>query len=237
MKDKVKCWFCNKELLRYPTKTNAYFCDIKCKANWQTLQREKLGYTKEWLIDQYFNKGKTCNDIAKDIGRDSKRVWEWFKQYGIQVNKRGTNYEKNLLLDGSAFLGKKHKEETKEKIRQARIKDGHVPYLKNGVHWLKHEGAKSPMWKGGISPERQKVYSSLEWCEAVKGVWKRDNATCQKCGKHHNTTPYRGTFHIHHIESFMTKEKRTDINNLILLCKECHKWVHSKKNVDKLFIK
>jgi hypothetical protein len=59
-----------------------------------------------------------------------------------------------------------------------------------------------PAWKGGITPERQQFYSTEEWSDAVKGVWKRDNAICQNCKKHHNTTKSRGTFHIHHIVSF-----------------------------------
>ncbi len=109
---------------------------------------------------------------------------------------------------------------------------------KDGVHWLKGvTGKEHPSFKGGLTPERQSVYSSEKWCEAVKEVWKRDNATCQNCGKHHNTEKNRGNFHIHHIISFQIKEHQTDSNNLILLCKECHKWVHSKNNINQKFIK
>lgn len=47
----------------------------------------------------------------------------------------------------------------------------------------------------------------------------------------------QGTFHIHHIVSFKNKELRTNINNLVLLCDECHHWVHSNNNVAHEFIK
>jgi thymidylate synthase (FAD) len=93
------------------------------------------------------------------------------------------------------------------------------------------------MWKGGLTPERQALYASPEWVDAVKMVWARDNATCQKCGAHHNTAKSRGTFHIHHIVSFMVRELRADVDNLVLLCRDCHHWVHSKSNESKLFIK
>lgn len=237
-KNKQRCGYCNLEILRYPTKTDTYFCNTNCKANWQVLQRELQGYTKEWLIDQYFNRGKDCNKIAKEIGKDGKTVWNWFSGYGIEINKRGSYYERNLILDGSTFKGKNHKQSTKDKMRDIRLKDGHVPYLnKDGVHWLKGVTGKGhPSFKGGLTPERQSVYSSEKWCEAVKEVWKRDNATCQNCGKHHNTEKNRGNFHIHHIISFQIKEYQTDSNNLILLCKECHKWVHSKNNINQKFI-
>lgn len=239
MKKEVECGFCKSELKRYETKTNTYFCNIGCKSKWQILQRENLGFTKEWLSDQYFNQGKTCNDIAKEINKDPKSVWKWFNGYGIEINKRGSYYEKNLIMDGSYFLGKNQKESTKQKIRDARLKDGHVPYLnKHGVHWLKGvKGKGHPTWKGGLTPERQSFYSSEIWSEVVKKVWERDNAYCQNCGKHHNTELNRGSFHIHHIISFQVKEHRSELENLTLLCKECHRWVHSKKNLTKKFIK
>lgn len=235
----VKCNFCEHSIQRRKTKTDTYFCDKYCKGKWQVLQREKKGFTKEWLIEQYFKLGKNCNVIGREIGKDGKTVWNWFNGYGIQINKRGHNYKDNLTLDGSDWIGRKHKQSTKDKIREARLKDGHVPYLnKDGVHWLKGvKGKEHPQWKGGLTPERQSVYSSKEWVECVKKVWKRDNAICQKCGKHHNTEENRGNFHIHHIISFQNKETQTKADNLILLCKSCHLWVHSKKNINNEFIK
>ena len=239
MKKEVECGFCKTELKRYQTKTDNYFCDTNCKSKWQTLQRENLGFTKEWLSDQYFNKGKTCNDIAKEIGRNSKRVWEWFRDYGIEIQKRGENKHQQFKPGHKLGVGRIHTEQTKQKIREVRIKDGHVPYLnKDGVHWLKGiKGKGHPSYKGGLTPERQSFYSSEIWSEVVKEVWKRDNAICQNCGKHHNTELNRGNFHIHHIISFQIPEYRSELDNLILLCKECHRWVHSKKNTNKKFIK
>lgn len=241
-KVKVECSFCQSELLRYELNPNTkkpisnFFCDKYCKGEWQRKQKELVGYTKEWLIEEYINKKRSANSIAKEINRDPKRVWEWIKDYGIETRSRGHSTD-HLPKDGSSFKGMKHTKETKDKIRRCRLQDGHVPYLKDGIHWLKHEGAVSPKWKGGITPDRQKVYSSEEWSESVKAVWSRDNATCQRCGKNHNITKNRGTFHIHHIVSFMVEELRTDVTNLVLLCSECHIWVHSNKNKTKEFIK
>jgi len=44
-------------------------------------------------------------------------------------------------------------------------------------------------------------------------------------------------FNLHHIESFKNKVLRFDENNLVLLCIECHHFVHSRENVNKIFIK
>jgi hypothetical protein len=90
-------------------------------------------------------------------------------------------------------------------------------------------------WKGGITPERQLFYISEEWKKAVKETFIRDNFICVKCGQTHKDKYH--PLHIHHVVSFKTSELRTDINNLVILCKDCHNWVHSKKNTNKQYIK
>lgn len=243
-KQKVDCSTCGKELKRWlinpVTKKPIlnFFCDNNCKGLWQKRKRESLGYTKDWLINEYVNKNKSANEIAKDIKRDPKRVWEWIRDYGIETRKRGHNYKDNLVQDGSSFLGRKHRLETKKKMSEIAKNDNRVPWGKNNKHPLK--GCKPenhPNYKGGLTPERQSFYSSQEWCEAVKKVWSRDKAICQRCKKHHNEANNRGTFHIHHIISFQIREFRSDINNLVLLCDKCHRWIHSNKNINKEYIK
>jgi len=91
-------------------------------------------------------------------------------------------------------------------------------------------GELNQNWKGGCTPDRQAFYMSDEWKSACSEVYKRDNALCQRCGA-------SGKPHVHHIESFSNKEKRSDINNLVLLCVKCHRFVHSNKNIEKEFIK
>jgi len=193
---------------------------------------------KDWLIYQYSVNLKSCVDIGIEEKRDPKTIWSWVKKFGIDTRKRGAESSPGTYTKGhKKGVGRIHTETTKNKIREARIKDGHVPYLKNGVHWLK--GIKSedhPRYRGGLSPERQSCYSSLRWSDCIKAVWKRDNAICQRCGKHHNTLDNRGTFHIHHLTTFQNREKRFDLCNLMLLCKKCHSWVHSNDNSNKQLI-
>lgn len=243
MKVQVECTQCKKSILRITWNyakqrpMTSFFCDNTCKGLWQKAQRENLGYTKEWLFNEYVTLGKSANEIASDIGRDSKRVWEWITDYGIETRKRGSVLENQFKKgEESIFKGMKHSDESKELIRKARLKDGRLPCMINGVHWLHHYNVRSPAWRGGITPERQAFYSSIEWRNVIKKVWERDNATCQRCGKHHNEAKNRGTFHIHHIVSFMVVNLRAELSNLVLLCKECHLFVHSKENKDKSFI-
>ena len=49
---------------------------------------------------------------------------------------------------------------------------------------FKIKGAKSPNWKGGITPLSQKIRHSIEYQLWRSNIFKRDNHTCQKCGLH-----------------------------------------------------
>lgn len=228
------CKFCGKEI-HY--RTPRMYCDINCKAEWQRTQKPA---TKEWLYQKYIVEGLSANAIAEIVHRDPKQVWRWIRDYGIETRKRGyANPEVQFKKGESYWTGKKHDDAFKEKIRQARLKDGHVPYLVNGQHYLKGKrGAETNNWKGGITPQRQQVYGTEEWKIAVKTVWKRDAGICQRCGRKATTEDKKKkNFDIHHIVSFENVELRTEPTNLVLLCEECHYFVHSKKNEKGEFIK
>jgi hypothetical protein len=192
----------------------------------------------EWLYQKYIVEQLGCPEIGQMIDRDAKTVLKLLRKHAIQSRPRGS-MEKVQFRKGepNGFNGSMLSEESREKIRQAHKRNGHVPYLKDGKPWMKgRKGELSTNWKGGITPERQAVYCSAEWKEAIKAVWKRDNATCQRCRKHHNTAASRGTFDIHHIVSFEVVGLRCEVSNLVLLCEPCHLWVHSAANVNKEFL-
>lgn len=194
--------------------------------------------SREWMEQKYVIEGLDCTQMAALLHINSKTVWKWLRAYGIPTRPRGSN-EVVRFKPGrpNGFNGSMLSEESRQKIAEAHKRNNHVPYLKDGKPWMRgRKGALSTNWKGGITPERQAVYDSAEWKTAVKVVWKRDNATCQCCGKHHNTAKHRGTFDIHHIVSFEVVELRCEVSNLVLLCEACHYWVHSAANVKREFL-
>jgi hypothetical protein len=98
----------------------------------------------------------------------------------------------------------------------------------------RHTGAANGWWKGGTTPERQRLYHTEEWKATVTAVFARDVYTCQRCG-----APKRGAggLHAHHIKSWAEHpDLRQELSNLITLCNQCHTWVHSRENIDHLFI-
>ena len=195
--------------------------------------------SRSWCEQKYVVEGLGCPEIGQLVQRDPKTVYYWLRKHSIATRPRGADVRQHFAKgQESLWKGHKHTPETIEKVRQATIDRGGVPYLRNGVHFNKGKrGAVVANWKGGVTPERQTFYRSDEWKAAVKAVWTRADARCERCGLDYRTVNRKAVrFHVHHIVSFAVKEHRCDVDNLVLLCQSCHMWVHSKANVDRQFI-
>lgn len=71
------------------------------------------------------------------------------------------------------------------------------------------------------TPEQKVIRQSQEYQQWRIAVLERDKYTCQHCNK------TGGKLHCHHIKSFkFYPEIRFDIENGIVLCKECHENLH-----------
>lgn len=233
---KSNCKQCGKEVIRNGSVPGT-FCDMTCKAEWQKSQKP---VDKEWLIQKYIVEKLGTYEIGKLIGRNPKRVYEWLIGYGIPTRKKSDSIAEMNRRESTRRKrsdSSKRRKVTDESRGKMSLSKRGIPNLKirgagNGMYGRR--GARSPQWSGGTTPERQALYSSIEWKNVIEKVWKRDNGICSKCQKKYI---WGDQFHIHHIKSFsLYPELRSELNNLVLLCSDCHHWVHSAKNVGKEFI-
>jgi hypothetical protein len=169
-------------------------------------REEKPFWSRDWLEDEYVDNKKSAQDIGDMFGISAAAIMFWLRKHGIP--RRDAVDARNLKPRG-------------------------VSGDKNPM-WGR-TGELSVRWQGGITPDRQAFYVSQEWKTACSVVWVRDKATCQKCSK------VRGEveglqFHVHHIVSFKEESLRSEVTNLVLLCKPCHNFVHSRENVNNEFI-
>jgi HNH endonuclease len=230
------CMICGDPVLRQPRHGIAkgrHLCEKReCRSKMQQAINP-LPVSKEWLEQKYLRERMSCPAIASLFGLNPTSVHAWLLRYGIPTRKRGQACPENHFVQGhiSTFDGSMLTDESREKIRQATIARGGQPYLKNGVHWLRQPGARPANWKGGITPERQTFYRSEEWKKASRAVWKRDAGRCRLCCRGCDEIGHdRRNWHIHHIDSFMIVDRRAEVDNLVLLCKLCHYWVHGVSN-------
>lgn len=237
----VKCTECGAQIIRnVPLDRDMnFFCSNVCKGGFQ--KKTVKPVTKIELNGLYWTYGLDCVQIGKIYGKDPKTIWKWMKDWGLETRPRGSD-ERQLFKPGHEICkGRVLSDAHKEKLRQARIADGSKCFFRpNGDHVLKGKTGKDhPSWKGGSTPERQAFYASDEWRSACVSVWHRADAKCERCGlDHREIDRTKKKFHVHHVFSFTRyPDYRSDVDNLMLLCEKCHRWVHSRKNVDRLYIK
>lgn len=135
------------------------------------------------------------------------------------------------------MLGKKRSEKWKKKISKIMMdnengfkkgiyqgygfKKGNIPWDKNRKR-PEMSNKNNPNWKGGITPENEKIRHNIEMYLWRGSVIAKNNWTCQKCG----AIDHLMAHHIQNFSKFI--ELRTSIENGITLCKNCHIDFHKK---------
>ena len=188
---------------------------------------------------------KFCNRVCADFHYRSPFFRETMRKVALNnpyaykdgslpwnTGRKMTNHMKEILR--KTHLGIKQSPETVEKRRIALQKawdEGRMKGMtgkKTSIETrlkmsITHKAMKEShhLWKGGITPDNQKVRRSLEmrlWREAV---FARDNYICQGCQKR------GGDLHAHHVKPFsLFPELRLAIDNWATLCIPCHKEIH-----------
>jgi hypothetical protein len=80
-----------------------------------------------------------------------------------------------------------------------------------------------------LDPSRRRRRS--RWRRIREFVIARDGGACRRCGL------MEAEFHVHHLRPWAWAQPWRFIpENLVLLCKDCHRWVHSSANVEREFL-
>lgn len=159
---------------------------------------------------------------------------DYLEKHYIELKESTSEIAKKFNVTEAAILFwlKKHKIPRRTVSEVRAIKKWGLSGEQNGMYG--RCGAQNPRWIDGSSPERQTMYARFFWKEIARNVYKRDNYKCVRC-----FVPYSSTnkLHAHHIKPWAGNvENRFVLDNIIALCKNCHNWVHSKRNTNNEFL-
>jgi len=179
---------------------------------------EKLTY--KTLYQMYIIEEKSINQIAKLLNVGNNTIKRYLKQYNIDIIryplKRKINQDKLYEL---YVVEKKSIYEIAKmfNVDRSTIEDRLKKMNINKRTII--EAAK--LRRKDSAVELRKARKLTIYKEWRKKCLKRDNFTCQICGKH------GGKLQVHHVNNFAEfKELRYKTNNGITLCEDCHQEFH-----------
>ena len=169
-----------------------------------------------------FKKGHTIN-VGRPLSEEHKAkigdasrgrtLSEESKKKISEARKGTTASEETKQKMSQARTGMRRSEETKNRMSEARMG---IPPWNKGLR-----GPETSNWKGGSTPEAEKIRQSPEMATWRKFVFERDDYTCQEC------LVRGGELRAHHCKSFAEYPRlRFQTWNGITLCKKCHRDYH-----------
>lgn len=163
------------------------------------------------------NKTKSCGKCRKRniVG----------KEFGnLKVIKFADKYTNGAAIwICLCYCGKEIELSSKQLNKKSRTSCGCDKRIRLLAGAQKRSGINSHFYKNTITDEeRAKRRRKGQNIFFVNSVFKRDNYTCKKCHKR------GGELNAHHMDSYHWYiNGRTDVNNGITLCVECHNLFHS----------
>jgi thymidylate synthase (FAD) len=144
--------------------------------------------------------------IANEAGCSYHTIRKWLKKLNLNFTKSEVAsytlpWNKNIF----GYKNKSFSEETRSKMRSSAKK-----------------GKDSNLWKGGVDrAERLKVQDHIH--KYRNQIYKKYNYCCNNCG-------CSGKLELHHVVPvYQNKDLAYNIENIVPLCKICHKLIHNKR--------
>lgn len=158
---------------------------------------------KEWLKKKFHEENLSTTQIGELCGVTAGCIKKWIARFNIGKPR------------GYHSIGKEPPNKGKTKYNYEPLKRTSEK-MKNNTNYRKMFGEDNPQWKGGINNKNISNSYSRKLAKNLKS----DIKCCEKCSNKEN-------LEVHHIDGNC---KNNDINNLIKLCSECHKYYHLKIN-------
>lgn len=195
-------------------------------------------YLNEELIEIFYSDetDKSLTDKAYKLGvvkseetRDRRYLIHSEKMSDVMIGRIITEEARKKISESnkgrfvgekSVWYGKKRSEDQRAYLSKIKRESGQWQGENNPRHKDPLNGERNGNWQGGLTPINAKIRNSHEYYEWKISVFRKDDYTCQCCGR-------KNKLEAHHIKNFSSHEdKRFDLNNGISLCEYCHNPIH-----------
>ncbi len=222
---------------QYPTIRSVLIKDLgwetyrRIAKSHQSREQRQFSVGEKQTICRLFESGKNIYQISKKFESSFYTIKKLLvselgeERYNEIVEEHRENSKKTQFKPGHA-VPREWVERRIEAVREHGLSEEHKRHIsqslkgiKRDEKWLaKHRGSNHWNWKGGISKSesaRERYGMSInEWKALAQRIRKRDNFTCQWCGRRRATV-------VHHIVPIRVRlDNHPD--NLITLCRCCH---------------
>lgn len=247
-KIKRNCIHCGDTVERYPSQVlNTVYCSKQCRTKHHQENHtilfncdycdkkkriRKANYNNEW---KHHFCSKTCKDEWQKEGLKGENNPFYQRKHSYETNKQVSKTKKSMNLTGKKSANYNTQPvkcsecgRTTYKIQYLinRSKYHFCSVKCNGLWKSKHfVGENSHTWNPLLTEQERHIKRKYEdYYVFLKAAMKRDNYTCDICGKYSK----RGHgLNVHHLNSYdWDKQNRTNIENGITLCKQCHTDFH-----------
>lgn len=222
------------------------FCGRTCAKNFQRSEGMKTR-NKESAIYYYDEKSNIASACWREPDGSQKRTtyahWLWEMNYGSvpegHICRWKDGSPKNATIENvelispeqngaeisKRLMGHTFSDETKKKMSDAKngikLSEEHKSKISDSLYrrWASgefdsiHVGEHNKHWRGGVETTYPKEFN-MTLRKAVKG---RDNYKCRVCGNR------KTRMEVHHMDG---DRHNNAMENLILLCYECHHKIH-----------
>lgn len=217
-----------KELFYRELKKNNHLIlsDYKNSATLVLIKNPECTHSPKWITPtNYRIHGYYCSECKKDEYKNS--IYKLLDKNGDILLSEYIDSENKVLI-------KFNPKECSHKAHFIKPSNYKIGRRCPECHYDSLSGENSMWWNFELTDEeRLETRKYDEYKEWVRSVFERDDFTCQKCKKRGN-----GELNAHHIFNFSEhKDLRTDLDNGITLCKDCHQAFHKKfgwKNNDNI---
>lgn len=157
--------------------------------------------TKEELYDLYVVNKYTTQEIGIKFNLGNTTIGALLRKYNIPIFSQSERMKYYYYQKGGLKKAIKIANKMENRIRSSCIT----------------RGINISDFDGFVTSENMLLRGRTEYTDWRNKVFKRDNYTCQCCGK------LGGNLNAHHIENFSSHpELRYDISNGVTLCFDCH---------------